>query len=190
MKKPMYWIGLAGLVTALAIAPVGGRSLLSRLADAGATVAQNVQNKPIVNLVLSAEQKVSKPDAQGNLQLSWQVLSGQAVVQPGSVLRYTVTGTNDGTVPAKNLAITQPVPRGMVYVLKSATVSSNDAAITFSIDGGKSFVAAPTIQLVMQNGAVETRSVPAEAYTHIRWQFGAPLAAKAVVTASYEVRVR
>ncbi len=190
MRKPLYWIGLAGVVTALAIVPMDGRSLLNRLADAGATVAQNVQSKPVVNLVLSAEQKVSNPDAQGRLQVAWQPLVGQAVVQPGTTLRYTVTGTNRGNSPAKSLVITQPVPRGMVYVVQSARATGGDATITFSIDGGKSFVATPTVQLVLPDGKAETRPVPAEAYTHVRWAFGSSLAPQAEVTASYEVRVR
>jgi len=190
MKKITYWIGLTGLLTVVAIAPVQGRSLLSRVVDAGATVAQNVQNKPVVNLVLSAEQKVVKPDAQGKPQVDWQPLSGQVLVKPGDGLRYTVTGTNSGNVSAKNLTITQPVPRGMVYVLKSATASEGNAVVTFSVDGGKSFFDVPTIQLVMKDGTVETRPAPVEAYTHIRWSFGSSLAPKSLITASYEVRVR
>lgn len=190
MKKTLYWLGLAGLVTVIAIVPMQGRSLVNRLVDAGATVAQNVQNKPVVNLVLSAEQKLVKSTAQGEPQVTWQALSGKAVVQPGTVLRYTVTGTNSGNAPAKNLVITQPVPRGMVYVLNTATASAEDVTITFSIDGGKSFVATPMVQLVMPDGKIDSRPAPAEAYTHVRWRFGESLASKAVVTTSYEVRVR
>ena len=111
---------------------------------------------------------------------NWQILSGRAVVQPADVLRYTLIGVNNGDRPIKNLNINQPIPKGMVYVLNSATIDANNKAkISYSIDNGRNFVENPTVKVTLPNGKVETKPAPATAYTHIRWNFGRAIAAKA-----------
>lgn len=119
----------------------------------------------------------------------WQALQGQAVVKPGDVLRYTLNGENKSDRSIKNLTLNQPIPKGMVYVLKSVDIANKAAKITYSIDGGRSFVENPTVKVTLPGGKVEIKPAPATAYTNIRLQL--PLvAAKTTVKATYLTQVR
>ena len=146
-------------------------------------IAQNSQNKPRVQLTLSADKKVVQQN-----KVTWQPLQGSVVVKPGEVIRYNLVGENQGNRPAKNLVLTQPVPKGTVYVINSAT--NNTTKVSFSIDGGKTFVANPTIQVKLANGKVETRPAPAEQYSFIRWDVKQAVNPKSSVKVSYQVKVR
>ncbi|MBW4622811.1 MAG: DUF11 domain-containing protein [Cyanosarcina radialis HA8281-LM2] len=146
-------------------------------------IAQNNQNKPQVQLTLSADKKLVQ-----NNQTSWQALQGSVVVHPGDVIRYNLVGQNQGGRPAKNVVFTQPIPKGTVYVLNSAT--NNTTKVSFSIDGGKTFVANPTIQVKLANGKVETRPAPAEQYSFVRWDVKQAINPKSTVKVSYQVKVR
>ncbi len=179
-----------------AVALIAGATFSSQIPvvanvfQGGTAVAQSAQ-KSQVQLQLEAEKKVVSKDAQGKQKVTWQGLKDGAQVQPKDVLRYSVTGANNGNKAVKNLAINQPVPRGMVYVLSSATVNANSGAkITYSIDGGKTYVTNPTVQVKLANGQTETRPAPDTAYTHVRWNFGDSVAAKAAVKGTYQVKVR
>lgn len=179
-----------------AVALIAGAAFSSKIPvvanvfEGGAAIAQNAQ-KGQVQLRLEAERKLVKKDAQGNRKVSWQGLNDGAQVQPGDVLRYSVTGANNGNKAVKNLAINQPIPKGMVFVRNSATVNSNAGAkITYSINGGKTYVKNPTVEVKLANGEVETRPAPDTAYTHVRWNFGESVPAKAAVKGTYQVKVR
>ncbi|ALF51606.1 conserved repeat protein [Nostoc piscinale CENA21] len=151
-------------------------------------VAQNPQKQQALKLVLAAEKQVLVKDEQGKQKVTWQALKGQAVVQPGDTLRYTLTGENTSDRTIKNLTLNQPIPKGMIYVLKSANFTGN-AKISYSIDGARSFGENPTIKVTLPNGKVETKPAPANAYTHIRVQL--PLvAAKTKVQVTYQTQVR
>ena len=95
---------------------------------------------------------------------------------------------NKSDRPVKNLTLNQPIPKGMVYVLKSTNMTNN-AKITYSIDGGRSFVENPTVKVTLPNGKVETKPAPASAYTNIRLQVPS-VAAKTTVKATYQTQVR
>lgn len=184
-------VGLAAIAT-FSLIPFDGTPLLARVFDAGKTMAENIVNQPKVELNLSADKQVIQKDETGKEQTTWQTLAaGKTVVKPGDVLRYNLMGNNNGKGSAKNLVLTQPIPQGMTYVLNSATIASNNgAAITYSIDNGKSFVDKPTVQVVRPDGKVETKPAPAEAYTHVRWNVGTSLASNAAVKATYQAKVR
>lgn len=181
-------LGLAVLATAVIIPLVGGRPGLARLQTMGSTIAQQVL-RPEVKLILQAEKQIQTVDDQEQPQVQWQLLEGKATVQPQDVLRYTITSENAGAVSAKNLVITQVVPPQMTYVL--ATAAGNDeAAITYSIDGGQSFVAEPKVEVVQPDGTVTLEPAPAEAYTTIRWDFAQSLAPDVAVQVSYDLVVK
>lgn len=164
--------------------------VVANIFQSGAAIAQNAK-KGQVQLRLKAEKKIVQKDAQGKKKVTWQELSNGAKVQQGEVLRYSVSGANNGTKAVNNLAINQPIPKGMSYVLNSATVNSKAGAqITYSINGGKTYVKNPTVQVKLPDGTVETRPAPDTAYTHIRWNFGKSVPAKATVDGTYQVRVR
>ncbi|BAZ42621.1 hypothetical protein NIES4101_85900 [Calothrix sp. NIES-4101] len=152
-------------------------------------IAQNIQKQPMVKLQLGAEKQVLTKDVQGKTKTTWKALQGQVTVQPGDVLRYTLTGQNFSDRAVNNLAFNQPIPKGMVFVLKSANANTN-AKITYSIDGGRSFVENPKVKVTLPSGKVEEKPAPAEVYTHISWKFPNAIAAKTTVNGTYELRVR
>lgn len=164
--------------------------VVANIFEGGVAIAQSAKQGQ-VQLRLKAERKLVRKDAEGKNKVTWQELQNGATVEPGEVLRYSINGANNGNKAVKNLAINQPIPQGMVYVLNSATVNANAGAeITYSINGGKTYVKNPTVQVKLEDGTVETRPAPDTAYTHIRWKFGESVPEQAEVDGTYQVRVR
>jgi uncharacterized repeat protein (TIGR01451 family) len=188
MNMKRWSIGLSTIVL-LGVAPfLMSAPVLASLQKAGEAIAQTLR-RPDVRLQLAADKQMSEQDLGGKTKTFWQALQGNATVRPGDVLRYTVTGQNVGKSPAKNLAITQPIPQRMAYVLDSAANIST-AKTLYSIDNGQNFVEQPMIQVTLADGQVELRPAPAEAYTHVRWQFAEKIDPNATVQAAYQVKVR
>ena len=189
MKKRLYLAGFGVAATLISVLPMSGTPAIAQLLNAGSTLAQNVLRQPKVNLNLIADQKLVQKDNQGKETVQWKSLEAKTVVKPGDVIRFTVTGKNEGDRAAKGLAITQPITRGMVYMLNSAT-PVNGAALTYSIDQGKTFVVNPVVKVTLANGKVEERPAPPETYTHVRWNFSPALEPNTSVQAAYFVKVR
>jgi len=87
----------------------------------------------------------------------------------GDILQYTLTYTNKGNEAATNAVIDNPVPKGAVYIANSAT--GDDAEITFSNDGGRTY-ALPvklTYEVKLPSGKTEKRIATPSDYTNIRW---------------------
>ena len=181
-------VSLGAIAVIAAVPLLGGTPVLASLQQVGESIVQTLK-RPQVKLSLNAEKQVISQDRNGKQQVSWQSLSGKAVVQPGDVLRYTVSSNNAGDIPAQNLTVTQPITQQMIYILGSAT-NSNGAKIIYSIDSGKNFGENPTIQIKLPNGKVENRPAPPETYTHIRWNFTKSIDPTTGVKASYEVKVK
>lgn len=191
MKRLHQVLGLGAIAFVVTAPFFSEMPVFASWHQAGTAIAQNVKPKTPVQLNLSAEKQVTQVDAQGKQRITWKPLQGQVVVNPGDVLRYTVTGANHGDRPIKNLVVNQPIPQGMIYALGSATASTNSTTkITYSIDKGTSFVEKPTVQVKLANGKVETKPAPAEAYTNIRWTFASAVSPKKTVKAMYQVKVR
>ncbi len=156
----------------------------------GNAIAETL-NPAKVDLTLSAEKQEVKKDEQGQDKIVWKNLQGNVVVQPGDVLRYTLVGQNTGAHAVRNLTLNQPIPKGTAYVLNTATASLELAPkITYSIDGGKTYSEKPTIEVKQPDGTVKTEEAPAEAYTNIRWKFGASINPASKLSANYQVKVR
>jgi len=93
---------------------------------------------------------------------------------PGDVLVYTLTYRNAGNVAAADAAIVNPVPKGTVYRLNSA--SGSDAEITLSIDNGQTWQKPPAmVQVKKSDGTVEMKPAPPERHTHVRWIIKKPV---------------
>ncbi len=151
------FVGLSALAIIATISFSNAIPAVTNAFSGGIANAQNAK-KSQVQLRLEAEKKIVGKDAQGNRKVTWQGLKDGAQVQPGDVLRYSVSGANNGTKAVKNLAINQPIPRGMSFLLNSATVNANSGAqITYSINDGKTFVKNPTVQVKLADGTVVTR---------------------------------
>ncbi|GJD19490.1 hypothetical protein LYNGBM3L_37780 [Rivularia sp. IAM M-261] len=189
MKKRLFAAGFAVVGAVLAVIPVGDKPAIAQLIDAGSTLAQNVLQQPKVNLNLVADVQQRQKSAQDKETISWKVLDSKTVVKPGDVVRFTLTGKNEGTRAAKNMAFTQAISRGLTYQLNSA-IPVKGANVTYSIDQGQTFVANPTVKVTLANGKVEERPAPAEAYTHVRWNFSQELEPSASVQTGYLTKVR
>ena len=103
---------------------------------------------------------------------------------PGDELRYRLRYTNTRSEAVRNVVFSNPVPRGLQYVGGSASVAAADAAVTFSIDGGKSYSAQPMIE-VMEAGKRRNVPAPAAMYTHVRWTVPGLVESGAQVTAEF-----
>ena len=110
-----------------------------------------------------------------------------AVAKPGDVIRYALVFTNVTTGPVKNIQFVDPIPQGTVYVLGTAA-ADHPVRIEFSIDGGKSYSAQPTIA-VTQDGKTVERPAPADRYTHVRWTVLGSLAPGAKVMAEFRTLI-
>jgi uncharacterized repeat protein (TIGR01451 family) len=108
--------------------------------------------------------------------------------RPGDVIRYTLTFTNPGTQPLRDVAISDPIPARMRIVLGSTRSSRGDARLEFSIDSGKTWGEEPT-ETVIANGRQVARPVSPGRYTNLRWVLTKPVAAKETVTAEFSARV-
>jgi uncharacterized repeat protein (TIGR01451 family) len=157
-------------------APLNQIPVIGQAFDAAVAIAQKAQ-RPDVKLNLIAERRNGD---------SWQGGSLNDA-RPGDVLRYSLKGKNQGNRAATNFSLTQPVPKGTVYVAKSAT---GNAAVLYSIDGGKNYSAQPMIQVKRADGTTESRPAPTESYTHVRWKFQNAIEPGADTVVSYQVRVR
>jgi hypothetical protein len=161
MKRRLS-IGLGILAIAAAIPFASSTPVLANLQEAGASIVKNIM-QPKMKLVLGAEKKVVTVDAEGKSVTSWKAIEGLVTVQPGDVLQTT-------------------------YVLGSAL--ANGAQLTYSIDGGKTFVAKPTIKVKLADGSVVEKPAPAEMYTHTRWDYSESVQPAASVRSVYEVAVK
>ena len=173
--KRLAWVAMAASVIAIS-APLNQIPVIGQVFDAAVAIAQNAQ-RPDVKLNLIAERRNGD---------SWQG-SSLNDARPGDVLRYSLKGKNQGNRAATNFALTQPVPKGTVYVAKSAT---GKAQVLYSIDSGKTYSAQPMIQVKRADGTTESRPAPAESYTHVRWKFQNAIEPGADTSVSYQVRVR
>lgn len=188
--KIKFYLSVFTLVAGLiSILNIDGKQAIAQFTGSSSYIlAQNPVKKPQVNLNLVAYKRVLQKNAQGQEVITWKALEKNAQVQSGEVIRFTVTGKNIGNSPAKNFALTQPIPRGMVYQLSSATSLAN-ATLTYSIDRGRTFVAKPTIK-VTSNGKTVERPAPAESYTHIRWSLSSQLEPNSSLQAAYLLKVK
>jgi uncharacterized repeat protein (TIGR01451 family) len=187
MKRLHKLLGLA-TIALITVPLLSTTPVWAQLQQVGQAAVETLQQKPQVQLQLSAEQKSVEKDEKGQPVTNWKALDQASVVHPGDVLRYSVAGQNLGDRPVANLVINQMIPAQMKYVLNSAVQPAGMSAV-YSIDSGKTFVANPTVQVKLADGTLETRPAPADVYTHIRWNVNA-IAANTSTNVSYQLEVR
>nr|WP_262561579.1 hypothetical protein [Acaryochloris sp. CCMEE 5410] len=187
MMKRRLSIGLGILAVAAAVPFVSGTPVFANLQKAGTELVNKIL-QPEVKLVLSAEKKVTTTNANGEPEISWEVVEDNVTVRPGDVLRYTLVSENAGDKPASELKINQPIPNQTAYVLDSAR--ANGATLTYSIDGGQTYSAQPMLEVTQPDGTVKMEPAPADAYTHVQWDYSESLKPMASVQAVYEVAVQ
>jgi len=111
-----------------------------------------------------------------------------ALVKSGEILDWTITSVNEGNAPAKDYAAVGKVPAGTQLVVGSAN-AERSASITFSIDNGKSFSTAPTVDERQADGSIKKMPAPVSMYNEVRYAWSAPLTEGDKVNASYKVRL-
>jgi uncharacterized repeat protein (TIGR01451 family) len=129
----------------------------------------------LVTLTLKADKQVMN---EHNIS-SFQAIAGKASVKHGDIIMYTVVAKNNSRCPLKNLVLKQPIPKGTEYV-KGSAMAIDGAELLFSIDGGKTFSAKPT---------VDKKAVPETDYNYLRWRFIGKTPANAQVKTTYKLRI-
>lgn len=142
----------------------------------------HAQSNPIV-LKNIAEIEVEAKNAEGIVEKK-RVPLIKAV--PGNEVIYTTTFSNQGTKPAGNVIITNPVPANTAYVGDSAF--GDNTAIMFSVDGGLTYGTPDKLTVKTADGR-ERPALPGD-YTHIRWVYRGDLTPGNTGRAGFRVVVK
>ncbi len=145
--------------------------------------------------IASARKSAGQPEVKVKLSGSLKrndeslALDKVSAVHPGEILDWTITSANEGDAPARQYKTVGQIPQGTSFVAGSA-VAEYGATVSYSIDGGKSFAAEPTIEQKQADGTTKRTPAPASMYTQVRYEWSDPLAAGTTLSASYKVRVK
>jgi len=82
-----------------------------------------------------------------------------ALVKSGEILDWTITAVNEGNAPANEYNAVGKIPAGTQFVAGSASADGS-AAVTFSIDNGKSFSSMPIVEEKQADGSVKKVAAP------------------------------
>jgi uncharacterized repeat protein (TIGR01451 family) len=162
-------IGMTATISLTAQSPLLARPRTPRTCVDPLPVAKRVA------LTLTADKKVVKDN-----QVVFEPIAGKAAVRPGDIIKYTVIAKNNSHCPLRNLILKQAIPKGTNYVKDSAT-PIDDAELLFSIDGGKTFSANPTIG---------TQAASTTDYNYLRWKFTGKIRTNAEVKTTYKLQVK
>ena len=140
---------------------------------------------PALRVGMQVEREVARPAPSGKVEVRTEPVERAS---RGDVLLYTLQIVNDGPGPALDARVDDPIPSGTVLVPDSA--GGEGARITFSVDGGKTFVTYPAVRPVAgPDGVVRDQPVAPQEYTHVRWTLTDPLDPGQARTAFFKVRV-
>lgn len=120
-------------------------------------------------------------------QADGQMLPKRSLVKsavPGEEVIVTNTFSNISTKPAGDLVLTNPIASDLR--LKKAW--GEGAAITYSVDGGKSYDAPEQLKVQGKDG--KARAALVDDYTHVRWVMQGSLAAGASTAVGFNALVR
>jgi uncharacterized repeat protein (TIGR01451 family) len=107
-----------------------------------------------------------------------------ATMMAGDVVQYQLTFTNVRADSVHQIQFTDPLPAGLHYVPSSARVDRADVAIEFSVDSGRTYTAAPTVDVTVAGQTVH-QPAPAWRYTNIRWSVRGWVPSHGHVTAAF-----
>lgn len=135
--------------------------------------------RPVVKVVLSGT--VERDDTKVPVEKA-------ALVKSGEILNWTITSVNEGNAPANEYNAVGKIPASTQFVAGSASADGS-AAVTFSIDNGKSFSSTPMVDERQADGSVKKVAAPVSMYHQIRYSWSAPLNEGDKLNASYKVRL-
>ena len=109
---------------------------------------------------------------------------------PQDVIEYRLTYTNNGQSPLKNISVTDPIPSGTEYIVRSAT-RPRAGDVEFSIDGGESYHAWPVLyKKTTESGEEIWVEATPDMITHIRWTIAESFEPESEITFSYRAIVK
>ena len=111
------------------------------------------------------------------------------LVKAGEILDWTISSENAGGAAALEYKTVSRIPAGTIFVAGSAKAEGS-STVAYSIDGGKTYTAAPMIDEKQADGSIKKVAAPLSMYTNVSYQWADPLAPGGHVTASYKVRVK
>jgi uncharacterized repeat protein (TIGR01451 family) len=111
-------------------------------------------------------------------------------VQPksGDEIQYDIVASNAGDSPALRLVPVGRIPAGTAYVDGSAKAPRAHAE--FSLDGGKTWSASPTVKVRQPDGTTVVKKADPSLYTAVRFVTDGAIAPHQAIAYSYEVRVK
>ncbi|CAA0091488.1 Uncharacterised protein [BD1-7 clade bacterium] len=109
-------------------------------------------------------------------------------VEPGQVLEYQLTYTNNTEKPLQITAATGLIPENTAYVTGSAE-GQVVAEFLVSIDKGTNYESEPVKRTRTVGGKTETYIVPVSEYTNVRWVKPEPIEAGKSQIYQYRVKV-
>ena len=166
---------VAALLIACALLVVGGAGVFAKTGAARLFVA-----RPEIKISLS-----------GSVQREQAELPVEKVeaVSSGEVVNWSIVSNNVGNAVAHDYKTVGQIPKGTAFVEGSAKADGS-ARVTYSIDGGKTFIAVPTINEKQADGTMKQQPAPVSMYTQVSYEWADPLAAGGKLSASYQVRVK
>jgi uncharacterized repeat protein (TIGR01451 family) len=151
----------------------------------GAAWAQQQGN---IELKSKAEKEVTTTNSKGEkrVQLVEVSKASKAKVLPGDIVIFTTNYKNIGKQAADKVAITNPVPKHMIYVDQSA--EGKGTTIEFSVDNGKSYGMLDALFILDAQGKKQKAS--ASDYTDIRWTLNKPLLPNSAGNVSFKAKLK
>jgi uncharacterized repeat protein (TIGR01451 family) len=139
--------------------------------------------KPNVTLKLTGSLVMKAAD--GHVSLS---PVEKAQPKDGDDIQYDIVALNAGDSPALRLVPVGRIPTGTAYV--DGTAKGVRAHPEFSVDGGKTWSAAPTVKVRLPDGTTAVRKADPSLYTAVRFVTDGSIAPHQSAAYSYEVRVK
>ncbi|HEX3550913.1 MAG TPA: hypothetical protein VHT53_11080 [Candidatus Elarobacter sp.] len=139
--------------------------------------------KPIVSLKLTGSLVSRSSDGRTTL-----TPIEKAQLKAGDEIEYDIVAANGGDSPALRLVPVGRIPAGTAYVEGSAKAAHAHAE--FSLDGGKTWSAVPTVKVRAADGTMVVKKADPSLYTAVRFVTDGAIAAHASSAYSYEVRVK
>ena len=192
MKISLSTLSL-GLAAALVAVPID--TVLTRSFTAANPVVAQAQEQQALDLVLKGHKRTVRQNPEGLPEVAWVSLDGTLLqpapdLQPGDVVRYTISGNNRTEQPITGLVLNDDIPEGMVIVPGSALIEQGTGRLTYSVDNGENYSPSPMVRETREDGTLVSRPANPEEYTHVRWTFTEPVPAKSSVQGSYQVRLQ
>jgi len=111
------------------------------------------------------------------------------LVKSGETLDWTINSENVGGAAAQEYKTASRIPEGTTFVAGSAKAEGS-SKVAYSIDGGKTYSAAPLTDERQADGSIKKVAAPVSMYTNVSYEWVDALAPGGHVTASYKVRVK